>query len=189
MLHLRHKTLILSACVCLELMVVSVSSTGQQWGTHSPTNMHLIRGQSSERHIGSGGTVSVFPDYLSSAAALQVILDSTHCWCHGLNQQLLLLSDILPNSGSHAKRERERERERNCRNQRLVVSGKVKCGNRGRRGWWKTLKDKRRIKKKMSTEGRRVAWGGTSCPGRKKKINKCSSVNSAWVVNGMIQAH
>lgn len=75
---------------------------------HSPTNMHLIRGQSSERHIGSGGTVSVFPDYLSSAAALQVILDSTHCWCHGLNQQLLLLSDILPNSGSHAKRERER---------------------------------------------------------------------------------
>lgn len=67
---------------------VSVSATGQQEGTHSPANMHLIIGQSSERHTGSSGTASVLPDYLSSAAALQVILDSTHCWCRGLNQQL-----------------------------------------------------------------------------------------------------
>lgn len=111
----RDRAVVLPHCMHIKVdvpfavfLVKSASSTGQQWGTHRPTNMHFIWGQSSRCHC-SGGTVSVFFDCFSSAAvrqaALQVILDWTHCRCQGLNQQLLLLSDILPHSGSQALRE------------------------------------------------------------------------------------
>lgn len=57
---------------------------------------------------------SVFHHYFSSitvkAAALQVIQDWTHCWCQGLNQQLFVLSDILSNTGSHARVDRKKSK-------------------------------------------------------------------------------